>query len=170
MVFCCISLVLCFSELTVLFEVTDKDSTNTGGWGSWQKLKIPAAAPLFWWLWTRSFSVLVSPSSCACLILNSMVSFFSAWEADATYQARDNTLTFHTLTHWCLKTLPIPATTTSLPLCGSSCTVHVQIWWDMLFCHNLAVTVSSGLINDKVLFLDMLEDKKLSWLNTNVIV
>lgn len=46
---------------------------------------------------------------------------FSGPRADATYQTRDNTFTFHTLTHWCLKTM------CSAPLCTSSCTVHVHI-------------------------------------------
>ena len=70
---------------------------------------------------------------------------FSAREADATYQARDNTLTFHTLTHWCLKTQS-PPTSNSPPCCGSSCTVHVQI----VFYSNLASTLTnkSGLFED----------------------
>lgn len=95
---------LCFSDLAVLFEVTDKDCTNTRGWTSWQKLKIKRNpdAPLLDVFVTQQG---VAPQLCTSESEQSR-GVFSAWEADAICKTRDNILTFHTLTHWSLKTLP----------------------------------------------------------------
>lgn len=112
-------LMLRFTELAVLFEVTGNDAVYFLGYKSQQmrgdNLSSGCRTP-----GCLSDCPELGPQLCVSGP-NRSAEVFSGPQADATYQTRDNTFTFHTLTQWCLKTMCTP------PLCTSSCTVHVHI-------------------------------------------
>lgn len=92
-----------FTELAVLFEATDNDAVYFLGYKS-QQMRGDK--------WSSGCRTPGCFSDCPELGLQLCVSgpkrsarVFSGPQADATYQTRDNTFTFHTLTHWCLKTM-----------------------------------------------------------------